>query len=62
MNAYVASFYAAPVHRDQPATPSAEKGRDFLSRFVKHMFSGGAPVWHVATMGAVMRQTNGAKQ
>jgi len=61
MNANVAS-YAAPAYRELPANPSSEKSYDLLSRFVKHMFSGGAPVWHVATMGSVMSQTNGDKR
>lgn len=62
MTANTATFYAAPSYRDQPASPAGEKPYELLARFVEHMFSGGAPIWHVATIGAVMSQTNSTKR
>lgn len=61
MNANVATFYAAPAYNEMPARPAAGQWSGLLARFVKHMFSGGAPVWHVATIGSVMTQMNGRK-
>jgi hypothetical protein len=47
---------AAPAFGELPASRTAPKVKAFLLRFLKHAVSGGAPVWHVATIGQVMSQ------
>jgi hypothetical protein len=57
MHANTAKFdAAAPAYGEFPARIVTPKVKAFLLRFLKHAVSGGAPVWHVATMGQIMSQ------